>query len=54
MITSQNFPLALAALLVLAISLARCGGGSDDSIDDCSRRGRPQYYDGKEWTCRDR
>ncbi len=52
MITSTNFPLLMAALLVLAISLARCGGGND-SLEDCSRAGKPQHWDGQRWTCKD-
>lgn len=54
MITSHNFPLLMAAMLVIAIGLAQCnqGGGNDKDLEDCSRRGKPQHHrGGGEWSC---
>jgi hypothetical protein len=52
MITSQNFPLLMAAFLVVAMALAQCSGGSDKDLEDCSRRGKPQHHrGGGEWSC---
>jgi hypothetical protein len=39
-------------MLLAAMMLHSCGGGvGNDSITDCSRKGRPQHYDGQRWRC---
>ena len=46
--------IALVAAVLGAGVLFRDGcGNDDDSLSDCSRRGKPQYRDSKgDWTCR--
>lgn len=56
MTASQNFPFVLSLVVIVALCLMQASCPADDSsIEDCSRRNKPQYHvqDG-EWTCKDR
>jgi hypothetical protein len=56
MTASVRIPFVLTVVIVTALSLVQASCPADDSsIEDCSRRNKPQYHvqDG-EWTCKDR
>lgn len=56
MTASVRIPFVLTVIIVTALSLMQASCPADDSsIEDCSRRNKPQYHvqDG-EWTCKDR
>lgn len=55
MTASQNFPFVLSLIIVVALCLMQASCPDDSSLDDCSRRNKPQYHVGEgEWSCKDR
>ena len=54
-VASPNFPLLMTLVIVVAFSIMQSECHDDSSIEDCSKRNKPQYHvqDG-EWTCKDR
>lgn len=51
----QWFVRSVTVVLLAAITIGLYACPDDSSIDDCSKRGKPQIYDTqrKEWSCRD-
>ncbi len=56
MTASVRIPFVLTVIIVTALSLVQASCPADDSsIEDCSRRNKPQYHvQNGEWTCKDR
>lgn len=58
MITIANTDMPVWSLVAAALfgMLLHSCGDNDNSPTDCSRRGKPQYYDHRQqdWTCADR